>query len=161
MLESSRASARSVGRIIAIGTVGLFALAGSHLQRVIDEGLSQRSLVWGTNHLVRRGLLVDIARDGLREHLSEAPRHAVIILEGIDLEAIHRANGPRVWLASPLLQVYDASVLRRDDRCFHLAADGTNLPIALARDRLYLFRRSGDRLEPLDVDSWQEPGRRR
>lgn len=152
LLESSRLSARGVRRLLAIGTVGLFALAGSHLQRVMDEGLGQRSLAWGTSRLVRRALLVDLARDAFREHLGGAPANAVVVLEGFDLVAIAGASGPRVWLAAPTLQVYDASALRRDNGVFHLLTDGSTGPID--RNRLYLLRWRDEQLEPLDADSW-------
>lgn len=65
--------------------------------RIYSEGLHQRTLVDGTNHLIARAAYVDLVRNGLTQWLPEPPENASLIIGNVDLWAFNKDSGPRVW----------------------------------------------------------------
>jgi len=98
---------------LMVAVVVLFNIGQSH--RLFHEGLSQHTLVDGTNRLIHRAAVVETVRAGLRRQLPRPPAGAVLLLGGVDLWAFHKDDGPRVWYGDPTLRVYDLADLRRDD----------------------------------------------
>ena len=111
LCESARGRRGAGGAILAVVAGGAIILSLLEANIMLREGLAQRTLADGTNHLVRRAATVEIVRDGLMAALPAPPKGAAIILDDVDLAAFDGASGPRVWYRDGSIDVFPLDYL--------------------------------------------------